>query len=51
MNGHKEVVELLLASGAEVNPRGWANRTPLGVAEDNKNKDVVDLLRQHGGHE
>jgi hypothetical protein len=47
----EDMVELLLANRAEVNARGWANKTPYGVAEDNHHKGVVELLRQHDGHE
>lgn len=54
--GHKEVVELLLAKGADVNaldkvmsrtPLYWAN---IGAYRDGARKDVVELLREHGGH-
>jgi len=48
--GYKEVVEVLLAHGADVNladnkgtPLTWATRTG--------HSDIADLLRKHGGHE
>jgi len=45
--GHKDVVELLLAKGANVNAKDEGGKTPLYKAH----KDVVELLRKHGGHE
>ena len=43
-SGHKEIVELLIANGANVNTKakGW---TPLDKAEG----ETADLLRKHGG--
>ncbi|MDP6527057.1 MAG: ankyrin repeat domain-containing protein [Kiritimatiellia bacterium] len=50
INGHKEIVELLIAEGASVNTQaafpGW---TPLDVAIINKKTEIRDLLRKHGG--
>ena len=47
---HKEVVELLIANGANVNGKtdddGY---TPLDLAIKNKREKIVDLLRKHGG--
>jgi hypothetical protein len=51
MNGHKDVVELLLAHGAEVNAKRSNGSTPLHWAEYKGYKDVAELLRQHGGQE
>ena len=48
-NGHKDVVELLLAKGADVNAKMHGGLTPLRMGKDHK--DVVELLRKHGGHE
>jgi ankyrin repeat protein len=53
----RQIVELLLASGADVNARNKRGETPLHVAENyrdlfgrrSKDKDMVDLLKQHGG--
>jgi hypothetical protein len=43
-NGHKEIVELLIAEGADVNVRSILG-TPLDMAEG----ETADLLRKHGG--
>jgi ankyrin repeat protein len=53
MSGCKAVVKLLLANKADVNARDKHGDTPLHVASASKlcGKDVVELLRQHGGHE
>jgi ankyrin repeat protein len=51
----KGIVELLLDNKAEVNACDNKGETPLHCAEiasaNADNKDVVELLRQHGGHE
>ena len=44
--GHKEVVELLIAKGADVNARGFLGITPLDKAvgntfNDNNNAEVA----------
>ena len=61
-SGHKHMVELLLANGAEVNAENNDGWTPLKEAADaaawasayegwyRNLDDVVQLLRQHGGH-
>jgi ankyrin repeat protein len=50
-NGHKDVVELLLANKAEVNAKNTNGATPLHLAASAGHKDVAELLRQHGGLE
>ena len=47
--GHKEVVELLIAKGADVNARGFLGITPLDRAIRDKHPKIADLLRKHGG--
>jgi ankyrin repeat protein len=42
---------LLLANKAEVNAKDLGGMTPLSWAKRRVDKDMVDLLRQHGGHE
>ena len=53
--GHKEVVELLIAKGADVNARGFLGITALGKAvgntfNDKNSAEVAALLRKHGGN-
>ena len=47
-SGHKEVVELLIANGANVNTKdkGW---TPLDIAIEFEHSEIADILRKHGG--
>jgi len=45
----KEMVELLIAKGADVNVRGFLGMTPLNMAADEGEKEIADLLRKHGG--
>ena len=47
--GHKEVVELLIAEGADVNAKNEDGRTPLDWAVDEDQPETADLLRKHGG--
>ena len=46
--GHKEIVELLIAKGADVNAKG-SGTTPLDLAIINGETEIADLLRKHGG--
>ena len=46
VGGSKEVVELLIAKGADVNAKYEECATSLDWA---KNQETVDLLRKHGG--
>jgi ankyrin repeat protein len=43
-------VGLLLAHGADVNAKTKGGWTPLRWAKSGENQDIVELLRQHGGH-
>jgi len=51
MEGRNDVVEVLLGSKAEINAKTKTGVTPLHLAAEYGHKDVVELLRQHGGHE
>lgn len=44
-NGHKDVVELLLASRADVNAKDNEGYTPLHWAAERGREDVVEFLR------
>ena len=43
------MAELLIAAGADVNAKDLEGQTPLDWAEEEKHKEIVDLLRKHGG--
>ena len=47
--GHKEVVELLIAEGADVNWRKTNGRRPLDLANIGVEPETAALLRKHGG--
>jgi len=61
MYSRKEIAELLIASGADVNAKGDDGKTPLDWAEtvfghrrsidtiEANKKELADLLRKHGG--
>jgi len=42
------VIKVLLAAGAQVNPRMKTGETPLALAIRRKRDGAADLLRQHG---
>ena len=44
-HGHKEIAELLIAAGADVNAKIENGGTPLDYAYG----ETADLLRKHGG--
>jgi len=44
-----EVVELLIAKGADVNAKNQADATPLDKAINFNRTKIADLLRKHGG--
>jgi ankyrin repeat protein len=48
-NGHKEIVELLINSGADVNTMKIDGMTPLDMATFGNHNEIIDLLRKHGG--
>ena len=43
------MVELLIRNGADVDVKDQEGRTPLAVALERKNNEVVELLRTAGG--
>jgi hypothetical protein len=47
--GNKDIVELLIAKGANVNARDNMDETPLTYAFDRGHTELADLLRKHGG--
>jgi cytohesin len=47
--GHKKIVELLIAKSANVNAKDDKGRTPLDWAEEEENKEITGLLHKHGG--
>ena len=47
--GHKEIVELLIAKGADVNAKDVDGKTPLDKAIMFRNDEIADLLRKDGG--
>ena len=46
---HKEVAELLIAEGADLNVKNKVGYTPLDVAIKRKRTEIATLLRKHGG--
>ena len=48
-DGHKEIAELLIASGADVNAAYRNRYTPLDLAIRNDETETADLIRKHGG--
>lgn len=49
LNGRKAVAELLIDKGADVNARSETGVTPLDLATEKGKKELVELLRKHGG--
>ena len=47
LKDHKEIVELLIAAGADVNAKNKNGYTPLDMADDVEG--IAALLRKHGG--
>jgi ankyrin repeat protein len=51
VNGHKAVVELLIAKGADINARTKAGLTPLRAAVLAGREEIAALLKRHGATE
>ena len=50
LRGRKEIVELLITAGANVNAKAGAfGKTPLDGAISRNQTEIADLLRKHGG--
>ncbi|MDA7520887.1 ankyrin repeat domain-containing protein [bacterium] len=49
VNGHKVIVESLIAKGVNVNAIDNGGDTPLDKASAHKHVKTADLLRKHGG--
>jgi ankyrin repeat protein len=53
VNGHKEIAQLLIAKGANVNAKVESGPkqglTPLDAANETNHTETADLLRKHGG--
>ena len=47
--GRKEIADLFIANGADVNAKGADGRTPLDWAIKYKRTEIAALLRKHGG--
>ena len=51
MGNHREIVELLIAKGADVNMKNSEGETSLDIASDPEvnQTEIAALLRKHGG--
>ena len=49
IENYEEIAALLIIKGADVNMKNDDSETPLDWAEEEKNADLADLLRKHGG--
>jgi len=47
--GHKEIAEILITKGADVNAKNDRGLTPLDAANESSQTKIADLLRKHGG--
>jgi ankyrin repeat protein len=50
-NGHTDIVEALLAGGADVNAKTNGGRIALKMAEEAGHKNIIILLKQAGATE
>jgi len=49
--GNKDLVELLIQNGADVNAKSGQGETPLALAEQREHREIVKLLQKHGAKE
>ena len=49
LEGYKEIAELLITKGADVNAKDKKGKTPLDLAIEENHSQTADLLRKHGG--
>jgi len=49
--GHVDVLELLLAHGADVNAKTEKGQTAISLAKEKGHTEIVELLRKHGAKE
>jgi ankyrin repeat protein len=49
--GNKELIELVLGAGADVNLKGSDGKTALQLAREKGETEIVELLRKHGAKE
>ena len=49
MGGHKEIAELLITNGANINKKNDEGKTPLDSSIMRDQTETTDLLREHGG--
>ena len=48
-DGHKEIAELFITEGADVNAKDQDANTPLDRAILKRHSETANLLRKHGG--
>ncbi|KAN0118065.1 hypothetical protein V8E52_005652 [Russula decolorans] len=48
-NGYFDLVKLLLERGADIHAMSGEGETPYQVSLRKGNREIVDLLRKHGG--
>ena len=48
MSSSREVVELLIAKGADLNAKDMSGDTPLNVATIMREQEIAELLRKNG---